>query len=47
MAGLHFRDAGLADLPAIVAMLADDHRFYERLGFKASHVGYKCDLAQP
>lgn len=23
---------------------ADAHRFYDRLGFKASHVGYKLDL---
>ncbi|BCG92359.1 GNAT family N-acetyltransferase [Mesorhizobium sp. 131-2-1] len=23
---------------------ADAHRFYERLGFKASHIGYKLDL---
>jgi GNAT superfamily N-acetyltransferase len=23
------------------------HRFYDRLGFRASHLGYKCDLAQP
>jgi GNAT superfamily N-acetyltransferase len=23
------------------------HRFYDRLGFKASHVGYKYDIAQP
>jgi len=23
---------------------ADAHRFYERLGFKASHVGYKLEL---
>ncbi|RUT82707.1 GNAT family N-acetyltransferase, partial [Mesorhizobium sp. USDA-HM6] len=22
----------------------DAHRFYERLGFKASHIGYKLDL---
>jgi GNAT superfamily N-acetyltransferase len=24
---------------------ADAHRFYQRLGFKASHAGYKMDLA--
>ncbi|RVD20432.1 GNAT family N-acetyltransferase, partial [Mesorhizobium sp. M4A.F.Ca.ET.020.02.1.1] len=23
---------------------ADAHRFYERLGFKASHIGYKLEL---
>ncbi|GAA2626441.1 GNAT family N-acetyltransferase [Dactylosporangium fulvum] len=26
------------------ASRADAHRFYERLGFKASHVGFKLDL---
>ena len=25
----------------------DAHRFYERLGFKPTHLGYKLDLAQP
>ncbi|WP_201295031.1 MULTISPECIES: hypothetical protein [unclassified Nocardiopsis] len=36
------------DVAAIVAMLADDplgaRRFYERLGYTASHVGFKKDL---
>jgi hypothetical protein len=36
------RRAGGGDLPAIVAMLADDAlRFYESLGFEASHEGMK------
>ncbi|MDG4829620.1 hypothetical protein O7627_09930 [Solwaraspora sp. WMMD1047] len=68
-----FREAVRADLPAIVALLADDvlgkwviaqarrrgcglvqlttdksrvdaHRFYERLGFVASHEGMKLPL---
>jgi N-acetylglutamate synthase-like GNAT family acetyltransferase len=47
------RRATAADLPAIVALLTTDksrtdaHHFYERLGFKPSHAGYKMDLPRP
>ncbi|MBT2490509.1 hypothetical protein J7E96_18710 [Streptomyces sp. ISL-96] len=55
MSDLEIRPATPDDLPAIVAMLADDplgaqrespdaHRFYERLGFEASHVGFKLSI---
>lgn len=52
-----FRDARREDVPAIVALLADDVlgaafeqvqsdavRFYESLGFTASHEGLKLPL---
>jgi hypothetical protein len=45
-----FRDARREEVPAIVAMLADDKRrhdairFYESLGFTASHEGLKLSL---
>jgi predicted N-acetyltransferase YhbS len=37
-----FRRARTEDLPGIIALLAQ--RFYDRLGFEASHVGYKLKL---
>jgi GNAT superfamily N-acetyltransferase len=40
------RGCGLVQLTSDKTRL-DAHRFYDRLGFSASHVGYKLDLHRP
>ncbi|MCG5472880.1 hypothetical protein LADH09A_000734 [Micromonospora sp. LAH09] len=52
MTDVTYREAVRADLPAVIALLADDvlgrareaHRFYLGLGFVASHEGMKLAL---